>query len=166
VLGRLTLNKVKQNLFWAFFYNVLGIPIAAGGLYPWFGIMLNPALAGLAMALSSVSVVSNALLLNFTGPRKLRAVRAEIEAAPGSIPPNSSTPLQARIDVPEKQEIAMATKLKCENCGFETAMPAHCNRPMHSERVGQETRLVYWMGPNCGVADVPRHCDALMHDAA
>ncbi len=87
VLGRLTLNKVKQNLFWGFFDNVLGIPIAAGALYPWFGIMLNPALAGLAMALSSVSVVSNALLLNFTGPRKLRAVRAEIEAGHGPAMP-------------------------------------------------------------------------------
>ena len=166
VLGRLTLNKVKQNLFWAFFYNVLGIPIAAGVLYPWFGIMLNPALAGLAMALSSVSVVSNALLLNFTGPRKLVAVRAEVEAGPGPVAPNSSTPPPARIEVPEKKEIAMATKLKCEKCGFETAMPTHCNRPMHSERVGSETRLVCWMGPNCGVADVPKHCDAPMHDAA
>ncbi len=87
VLGRLTLNKVKQNLFWAFFYNVLGIPIAAGALYPWFGVMLNPALAGLAMALSSVSVVSNALLLNFTAPRKLRAVRAELEAGHGPATP-------------------------------------------------------------------------------
>ena len=166
VLGRLTLNKVKQNLFWAFFYNVLGIPIAAGALYPWLGIMLNPALAGLAMALSSVSVVSNALLLNFTGPRKLRAVRAEIEAGQGLPAPNSSTPPQGRDELPEKKEIAVATKLKCEKCGFETAMPVHCNRPMHSERVGDETRLVCWMGPNCGVADVPRHCDAPMHDAA
>ncbi|HEV2171715.1 MAG TPA: heavy metal translocating P-type ATPase, partial [Candidatus Binatus sp.] len=73
LLGRLTLNKVKQNLFWAFFYNVIGIPIAAGALYPMFGILLNPALAGLAMALSSVSVVSNALLLNITGPAKLNS---------------------------------------------------------------------------------------------
>ncbi|WP_333647427.1 heavy metal translocating P-type ATPase [Candidatus Binatus sp.] len=166
VLGRLTLNKVKQNLFWAFFYNVLGIPVAAGVLYPWFGIMLNPALAGLAMALSSVSVVSNALLLNFTGPRKLGTLRAEVEAGDGPGAPNSLTPPQARIKVPEEKEIAMATKLKCEKCGFETAMPTHCNRPMHSERVGHETRLVCWMGPNCGVADVPRHCDAPMHDAA
>ena len=100
VLGRLTLNKVKQNLFWAFFYNALGIPIAAGVLYPWFGIMLNPALAGLAMALSSVSVVSNALLLNLTGPRKLRAVHAEIEAGRGPAAPNSSTPQLAGSETP------------------------------------------------------------------
>jgi len=160
VLGRLTLNKVKQNLFWAFFYNVLGIPIAAGALYPWFGIMLNPALAGLAMALSSVSVVSNALLLNLTGPRKLAAVRAESEAGHGTLAAEpSSAPA-------ERKESAVATKLKCEICGTETAMPMHCNRPMHSEKVGDETKLVCWMGPGCGVTDLPRHCDAPMHDAA
>ena len=62
-LGRRTLAKIKQNLFWAFFYNILGIPLAAGLFYPWFGIYLEPEFAGLAMAFSSVSVVSNSLLL-------------------------------------------------------------------------------------------------------
>jgi Cu+-exporting ATPase len=62
-LGRATLAKVKQNLFWALFYNVVGIPVAAGALYPAFGITLKPEYAGLAMALSSVSVVTNSLLL-------------------------------------------------------------------------------------------------------
>jgi Cu+-exporting ATPase len=166
VLGRLTLNKVKQNLFWAFFYNVLGIPIAAGVLYPWFGVMLNPAIAGLAMALSSVSVVSNALMLNLTGPRKLRGLHAEVEAGQGPAVVDSLAPPPVRNEIPEKREIAMETKLKCDKCGFETAMPAHCNRPMHSERVGDETRLVCWMGPNCGVADLPRHCEAPMRAAS
>lgn len=66
VLSRSTMNTIKQNLFWAFFYNALGIPLAAGLLYPIFGILLEPVFAGIAMALSSVSVVSNSLRLKLT----------------------------------------------------------------------------------------------------
>ncbi|MEK7659824.1 MAG: heavy metal translocating P-type ATPase, partial [Patescibacteria group bacterium] len=62
-LSKLTMRGIKQNLFWAFIYNVVGIPIAAGVLYPAFGILLNPVFAGLAMAFSSVSVVGNSLRL-------------------------------------------------------------------------------------------------------
>jgi len=58
-----TMKVIKQNLFWAFFYNSLGIPVAAGVLYPFFGILLNPVVAAAAMAMSSVSVVSNSLRL-------------------------------------------------------------------------------------------------------
>jgi Cu2+-exporting ATPase/Cu+-exporting ATPase len=60
-LSRTTMRTVKQNLFWAFIYNVVGIPVAAGVLYPLWGIVLNPVFAGLAMAMSSVSVISNSL---------------------------------------------------------------------------------------------------------
>jgi len=62
-LGRATLAKIKQNLFWALFYNILGLPIAAGALYYPLGITLRPEFAGLAMAFSSVSVVTNSILL-------------------------------------------------------------------------------------------------------
>jgi len=62
-LSKLTVKGIRQNLFWAFIYNVIGIPIAAGLLYPINGFMLDPMIAGAAMALSSVSVVGNSLLL-------------------------------------------------------------------------------------------------------
>lgn len=62
-LSKITMRGIKQNLFWAFIYNIIGIPIAAGFLYPIWGIVLNPIFAGMAMALSSVSVVGNSLRL-------------------------------------------------------------------------------------------------------
>lgn len=62
-LSRKTMNKIKQNLFWAFFYNLLGIPLAAGAFYPAFGWLLKPIYAAAAMSFSSVSVIGNSLLL-------------------------------------------------------------------------------------------------------
>jgi Cu+-exporting ATPase len=62
-LSERTLGNIRQNLFFAFVYNSLGVPLAAGVLYPFFGVLLSPMLAAAAMSLSSVSVISNALRL-------------------------------------------------------------------------------------------------------
>ena len=80
-LSQSTLKNIHENLFWAFFYNVLGIPLAAGIFYPLFGILLNPMFGAAAMSLSSFCVVSNALRLNWSDPskRKRKKYKKEVE---------------------------------------------------------------------------------------
>ena len=69
-LSGYSMGKIKQNLFWAFLYNSIGIPIAMGILYPFYGFLLSPVIAGAAMAFSSVSVVSNSLMMRGWKPSK------------------------------------------------------------------------------------------------
>ncbi len=80
-LSRAVMRNIKMNLFWAFFYNILGIPLAAGVLYPAFGLVLSPMIGSAAMSLSSVCVVTNALRLRFFRP-KTKAAAAEPEKQP------------------------------------------------------------------------------------
>ena len=67
-LSRETMSNIRQNLFFAFVYNALGVPVAAGVLYPWFGLLLSPMFAAAAMSFSSVSVIANALRLRTARP--------------------------------------------------------------------------------------------------
>ncbi|MFN3967093.1 MAG: HAD-IC family P-type ATPase, partial [Endomicrobiia bacterium] len=70
-LSKYTMRKIKENLFWAFIYNTVGIPIAMGVIYPFTGVLLSPVIAGAAMAFSSVSVVFNTLLMKGFKPKKI-----------------------------------------------------------------------------------------------
>ena len=69
-LSSYSMKIIKQNLFWAFIYNIIGIPIAAGILFPFFGILLTPMYAGIAMSFSSVTVVLNSLRINYLNYNK------------------------------------------------------------------------------------------------
>ena len=82
-LGRAMMRNIRQNLLFAFLYNALGIPVAAGLLYPWLGVLLSPMLAGAAMSLSSVSVIANALRLRGFQPSDSREA-PRLTAAPAS----------------------------------------------------------------------------------
>jgi Cu+-exporting ATPase len=84
-LSRATMRNIRQNLFWAFAYNVVLIPVAMGVLYPFTGVLLDPILAAAAMALSSVTVVSNALRLRrFRAPRVRPPAELQTATAPAS----------------------------------------------------------------------------------
>ena len=104
-LSKATMRNIRENLFWAFFYNSLGIPIAAGALYPVLGILLSPMLGAAAMSLSSVFVVSNALRLRLWKPKCVAAVTHE----------------------EKKKEITMETVIKVEGM-----MCPHCKARVES----------------------------------
>ena len=118
-LSKATIRNIKQNLFWAFFYNSLGIPLAAGLFYAlgWTDVMLNPMFAAAAMSLSSVCVVSNALRLRFF-KSKFKSV-----APPEQSPCQGSCPVDITTELPEehKEEKTMTKTLNIEGM-----MCAHC----------------------------------------
>ena len=116
-LSRATLKNIHENLFWAFFYNVIGIPLAAGALYPLFHLKLNPMFGAAAMSLSSFCVVSNALRLNLFDVHSTKHDRAAKNAA--SLPAVSAQPAAVANKESTKEDTAMKKTLKVEGmmCG-------------------------------------------------
>ena len=134
-LSKATIRNIKENLFWAFIYNIIGIPLAAGVFYPIFHMQLNPMFAAAAMSLSSVCVVSNALRLKFFKP----APRTGAEASPATVRASDSIPRQKPI---LKGENKMEKKLNVEGM-----MCSHCKA--HVEKA-----LGAVAGVTAAVADV------------
>ncbi len=124
-LSKSVIRNIKENLFWAFFYNVISIPLAAGLLYPAFGIKLSPIIGAAAMSMSSVCVVCNALRLRGFSP-----IRAEKTEAPATeAEPIKKAAASAAAIVPEdpgKDEFAMEKTLKIEGM-----MCKHCQKHVH-----------------------------------
>ncbi|MGM9683072.1 MAG: heavy metal translocating P-type ATPase [Eubacteriales bacterium] len=115
-LSRSTVKNIKMNLFWAFFYNTLGIPVAAGVLYPAFGITLNPMIGAAAMSLSSVCVVANALRLRFFKDKgRVRAAQVSDTVSTGGAIYNGDNNENKGDEIIMKKEL-IVTGMSCQHC--------------------------------------------------
>ena len=136
-LSRAVIRNIKENLFWAFIYNIIGIPLAAGLLYPAFGLKLSPMVGAAAMSLSSVCVVMNALRL-----RSFKAERPEGATAHGE--DNQEGQLSVR-----KEEMAMEKELKIEGM-----MCAHCQKHVNDALSKMEGVMAVEVNLEAGTAKV------------
>ena len=122
-LSRAVMTNIKQNLFWAFFYNVVCIPLAAGIFYPAFGIKLSPMIGAAAMSMSSVCVVLNALRLRFFNVERAETfdeIQRNVEVRVENLFPIPHSPF------PTKEATQMQTTLKIEGM-----MCKHCQKHVH-----------------------------------
>lgn len=124
-LGRATLKNIKENLFWALFYNAICIPVAAGVLYPAFGIRLSPMIGAFAMSFSSVFVVSNALRLRFFRP-KYTAEESGVEREENNGSCRIINTVFDRVMTEDKENGAMEKRI-----GVEGMMCQHCVKHVH-----------------------------------
>ncbi len=116
-LSRSVIRNVKENLFWAFFYNSLGIPLAAGVFYPLLGWQLNPMFAAAAMSLSSVFVVTNALRLRRFRPKNGQAeITADASAAVQTINSNHSNQTSTKKGADSMKKVIAVEGMMCEHC--------------------------------------------------
>ena len=111
-LGRKTMRIIKQNLFWAFFYNIIGIPVAAGVLYPAFGLKLSPMLGSAAMSFSSVFVVSNALRLRWREGRRKKQADACGDKTCGQ---QTQSPAEIACGAVDGQQTQSSAEISCGN---------------------------------------------------
>jgi Cu+-exporting ATPase len=112
-LSRATLRNIKENLFWAFFYNTIGIPLAAGVFYPLLGWQLDPMFAAAAMSLSSVCVVSNALRLRLFRPKVPKGEKAP---GPAAAPAAASTKTDKKGDEEAMKKTMIIEGMMCAHC--------------------------------------------------
>ncbi|HIU17563.1 MAG TPA: heavy metal translocating P-type ATPase [Candidatus Avidesulfovibrio excrementigallinarum] len=150
-LGRAVMRNIRENLFWAFFYNCIGIPIAAGVFYVSWGLTLNPMIAAAAMSFSSVSVVSNALRLRLFKPRHMAGVSAVCHAQPCTAAPCPIfiNPEQGH---PTMKKILAVNGMQCSHCtsSVEKALRAV---PGVSEAVADLAAKTATVTVNADVAD-------------
>lgn len=130
-LSHKTMKNIKENLFWAFFYNIICIPVAAGLLYSPFGLKLNPMLGSLAMSFSSVFVVTNALRLRFFKPIKV----------------NNSIEDKEKMEVKEMKEVSVEGMM-CQNCVKHVTKAIESVKGVNKVNVSLEDKKAYVEGNN------------------